>query len=70
MWGIDWPFPSSGESVISVTSTRPAVLIDSIRAGARAWTELEKMHCDALNIILTSRRELQIKPMKLLSLAI
>ena len=40
-------------SVISLTSTRPAVLMLSISAGARS-----------------SRRELQIRPMKLLSRAI
>lgn len=44
---------SATESVMSETSTRPAVLIDSISAGARS-----------------SRRELQINPMKLLSRAI
>lgn len=31
---------SSTESVISVTRTRPAVLIDSIRAGARSYATL------------------------------
>jgi hypothetical protein len=42
MCGIGWALPSSGESVISVTSTRPAVLIDSIRAGARDYVVLAK----------------------------
>lgn len=56
---------------MSVTRTKPAVLIDSISAGARSYPEVNTLHNEAqLGEILTSKRELHIKPMKLLSLAI
>jgi hypothetical protein len=54
---------------MSVTRTRPAVLIDSMSAGASDCVMLVK-RCLIDYGTLTSNRELQISPMKLLSRAI
>lgn len=59
---------------MSVTSTRPAVLIESMSAGARDYAMSDQCTVRGNPVpagsTLTSSRELQIKPIKLLSFAI